>query len=89
MKHRKPQRKSIRGKVAEQIKKEGQRVNALGREGNRKLAKSRRKPRELITLPSGEVRNVKEWSYLRKAKERGTLHSFGVVHKEGGENASI
>ena len=82
-------RKSVRRKVAEQIKKDRQQINAQGREKNRELAVSLRKPRETITLPGGEVRNVMEWSYLRKAKVRGNLHIFGVVGKEGDRNASI
>ena len=83
------QRKSIRPKVAEQIKKDRQQVNAQGRERNRELAASRRQPRETITLSSGEIRNIMEWAWLRKAKARGDLHTFGVVGKEGDKNASI
>ena len=85
MKHR----KSISRKVAEQIRKDRQQMNALGREKNRELAKSRRQPRETITLPGGGVRYVLEWAWLRKAKAQGVLDTFGVVGKEGEKNASI
>ena len=60
MKHR----KSISRKVAEQIRKDRQHMNALGSKKNRE-------------------------AWLRKAKARGVLDTFGVVGEEGEKNASI
>ena len=63
-------RKSIRRKVAEQIKAEAREENNSRRVVNRKLVEEIRKPRATITLPSGKVRSVMEWAYLRKAARR-------------------